>query len=123
MRDPLTHLPDREDFRREIDALMTAHATTSADRQVVVALLGVNDFGDVNNALGYGTGDAVLVQLAQRLGTLTASGWCVARCFGDCFAVSPPIPVTRPCWSSMRSSDSALWLPIRLWSPAVFGCS
>jgi len=63
--DPLTHLPNRAGFRRDLAALGERRAHTHAQR--VVAVLDIDRFRAVNDSLGYEGGNARLRDLAQRL--------------------------------------------------------
>ena len=91
--DPLTKLPSREMFCREVEA-RTLDGGASGQR-VAVLLLGVNDFKDVNSAFGHDAGDRILVYLAARMARFASLGWCVARADGDVFAVLAPVPPTE----------------------------
>jgi diguanylate cyclase (GGDEF)-like protein/PAS domain S-box-containing protein len=79
--DSLTGLPNRRDL---IDT-----TSTWADERVpfALALLDLDGFKEVNDALGHETGDRVLVEVAHRLRALAPSGDFVARLGGDEFAV------------------------------------
>src|SRR6185503_10032932 len=58
------------------------------DGSVAVVMLDLNRFKHVNDVLGYGVGDEVLVGIAQRLArALTRDGDVVARLSGDEFAI------------------------------------
>ena len=59
-----------------------------------VLWLGLHDFEVVNEALGYDSGDLLLVQLADRLRAATPDGAVVARVDGDEFAVLLPADTT-----------------------------
>jgi diguanylate cyclase (GGDEF)-like protein len=90
--DSLTGLPNRARFReavagaiREAADCRLAHGGEAA---VAVVMLDLNRFKHVNDVLGYGVGDQVLVGIAERLErALTRDGDVVARLSGDEFAV------------------------------------
>ena len=76
--DGLTGLANRFAFREQVEGLLPGH-------RVVVALAGLDRFQDVNDTLGHGAGDEMLVMMARRLAELDA---VVARTGGDEFAVA-----------------------------------
>ena len=85
LRDPLTSLANRALFH---DRLAHAVAMTARDgRDVAVLSLDLDDFKLVNDTLGHPTGDAVLVEVANRLRGVARTGDTVARLGGDEFAV------------------------------------
>ncbi|WP_461022534.1 putative bifunctional diguanylate cyclase/phosphodiesterase [Thalassiella azotivora] len=86
MLDPLTGLANRWSL---LDRLAEALAVPSR-HPVAVALVDINDFKDVNDSHGHGTGDRLLVECARRLeGCVPGSGF-VARLGGDEFALVQP---------------------------------
>jgi diguanylate cyclase (GGDEF)-like protein len=92
-RDPLTGLPNRVGFLHELGRVLAR----SGGRPVVVALLDIDRFGEVNGALGFAGADRVLAEVAQRLqGALTGrTGAVVARMAADEFAVAVPLASLR----------------------------
>ena len=86
MRDGLTGLPTRALF---LDRL--AHAVERAKRHpdfhFAVLSLDLDRFKAVNDSLGTEAGDAVLIEVARRLGTCVRGEDMVARSSGDEFAV------------------------------------
>ncbi|GAA0739859.1 bifunctional diguanylate cyclase/phosphodiesterase [Dactylosporangium roseum] len=77
-RDPVTGLANR--------ALLTAHLRDLRPG-VTVALLDLDGFKEVNDALGHPAGDALLVQVADRLRAALPDADLVARLGDDEFAV------------------------------------
>jgi diguanylate cyclase (GGDEF)-like protein len=82
--DALTSLPNREMLLEHLDSAL---ASSSEENRVAVLLLDLDGFKDINDTLGHLTGDAVLVEVARRLGTLGTGGDIVARLGGDEFAL------------------------------------
>jgi len=83
--DPLTGLANRALFRDRVD-----HALKLARRQrqsLTVLFLDLDDFKKVNDSLGHGEGDRLLVAAAERFRSCARSGDTVARLGGDEFAI------------------------------------
>ena len=102
--DPLTELPNRRLFHEELDSALK-HA--DADESVTVLYLGIDDFKNVNDALGHPIGDRLLKQIAARLRGTVRTSDTVARLGGDEFAHDPEPPARRsmpPPWPSASSS-------------------
>ncbi|MDQ1423323.1 MAG: hypothetical protein QOD72_821 [Acidimicrobiaceae bacterium] len=81
MHDVLTGLPNRRLYQRHVEAAL------AADPHVGVLLLDLNRFKEVNDTLGHGAGDQVLIEVAVRLRGAVRAGDSVARFGGDEFAV------------------------------------
>ena len=84
--DALTGLPNRASLT---DRLTRCFDTESERRawQERVLFIDVDDFKDVNDSLGHEGGDALLIQLAARLGACVRVQDLVARLGGDEFAI------------------------------------
>jgi diguanylate cyclase (GGDEF)-like protein len=87
--DTLTGLPNRVLLQERLAALLTqAEARLET---VAVLLLGLDAFSEVNETLGHRYGDALLRDVARRLGAAAPERQLLARFGGDEFAV-----ITRP---------------------------
>jgi diguanylate cyclase (GGDEF)-like protein/PAS domain S-box-containing protein len=81
--DSLTGLANRALFADRL-----GHALKRRDHgEVGVLFFDIDDFKLINDGLGHGAGDGLLVQVAQRLGELVRGGDTAARLGGDEFAV------------------------------------
>jgi diguanylate cyclase (GGDEF)-like protein len=80
--DPLTDLANRSLFVERVgDALRTGAGAVS------VIFIDINDFKTVNDSLGHGAGDELLIAVARRLRDCVRPADVVARLGGDEFAI------------------------------------
>lgn len=84
-RDPLTNLPNRRAFDRRLAQLL--HRTYREPTGVVVGVLDLDGFKQVNDRHGHPAGDALLQQAATRLEDVLRGGDLAARVGGDEFAL------------------------------------
>jgi diguanylate cyclase (GGDEF)-like protein/PAS domain S-box-containing protein len=113
LHDSLTGLPNRTLFRDRIE-----QAIAIADReggQAAVAMMDLDRFKDVNDSLGHHAGDALLVEIGQRLRRTLRSSDTVARLGGDEFGVL----ISKPRSDSdvvtvIEKIRSALELPVTI---------
>nr|WP_030499468.1 bifunctional diguanylate cyclase/phosphodiesterase [Micromonospora purpureochromogenes] len=82
--DALTDLSNRRHLLDEGSAQLTAR---HADGITALVLIDLNHFKEVNDTLGHGAGDQVLIQVAERLRGAARPDDLVARLGGDEFAV------------------------------------
>ncbi len=83
--DPLTGLANRSLFREHLDR--TLERSRRRRTSVAVLFLDIDDFKVVNDSLGHGAGDRLLVEVADRLAAVVRVGDVAARQGGDEFTV------------------------------------
>jgi diguanylate cyclase len=82
--DALTQLPNRVLFGERLNKALTR---PDGNQRVSVVLIDLDDFKVVNDTLGHGVGDALLIAVAQRLSASVRRQDTVARLGGDEFVV------------------------------------
>jgi diguanylate cyclase (GGDEF)-like protein len=85
LHDPLTGLPNRTMLTDRIDAALATSPRTGG--RVAVIFLDLDLFKTINDGLGHAVGDAVLVDVADRLTATLRPGDTLARFSGDEFAI------------------------------------
>jgi diguanylate cyclase (GGDEF)-like protein/PAS domain S-box-containing protein len=92
--DPLTGLPNRDQFRAVLDEAI-AEASSSGG-SVAVMYVDLDDFKLVNDGFGHEVGDELLVAVAERLSWATRTTDVVGRDGGDEFLVlMPSLPANQ----------------------------
>ena len=81
--DPLTGLANRALFNQRIDRSLEL----ARRRSLAVLFLDLDDFKTINDTLGHGAGDELLVAVAQRLRATVRAEDTVARLGGDEFGI------------------------------------
>lgn len=81
--DVMTALPNRRLFQDRLMQLLHPGTGTTC-----VALINLDRFAQLNDALGRHTGDALLVRIARRLDSILPDTYNVARIGGDTFALT-----------------------------------
>jgi len=92
--DYLTGIPNRSLFKRQLDEVLASQPQAGCGAALL--LIDLDGFKAVNNVLGHGAGDNVLVQTAHALSELVQGSNDVARLGGDEFAIiqrAAPQPV------------------------------
>lgn len=83
--DSLTDLPNRNLFMDRLTSALDRAAHTK--RRVVVMEMDLDDFKDVNTALGHDVGDQLIITVTQRIQALLRSTDTLARLGGDEFGL------------------------------------
>ena len=87
-RDRLTGLPNRTQFRDDVQRAI--EAGQASGQPLTVMMLDLDRFKHVNDVLGYAFGDRLLECVAMRLQQVVREGDVVARLGGDEFALLMP---------------------------------
>ncbi|MDQ1695971.1 MAG: hypothetical protein QOJ03_1324, partial [Frankiaceae bacterium] len=109
LHDPLTGLPNRALFLDRTE--LALKAADGVPATVAVFSIDLDRFKVVNSSLGYTVGDAVLLEVADRLNSICGPGDSVARC-GDGFLMCQP-----GADAPMRASSTAARILDRLGLP------
>ncbi len=117
--DPLTKLPNRLLFRDRLQRALVA-----ADRRksmVALMLLDLDRFKNINDTLGHGAGDKLLIQVSERLAKSVRQSDTVARLGGDEFTVVlPDIPSNLSAANVARKIVQSMSKPFNLDGREVF---
>lgn len=89
--DRLTRLANRAGFVARLDEHLT-----SGTKGWAMALIDIDHFSELNDALGHQKGDQLLLAVAQRLGAMLAPNMELARVGGDVFALLGPDEALDP---------------------------
>ena len=92
--DPLTGLPNRWQFEQQL-LLVLGDARAEARTDYAVLFLDLDGFKWVNDSLGHGAGDRLLVAIGERLSLQVGRDSLLARYGGDEFALLPQGPCAR----------------------------
>lgn len=87
--DSLTGLPNRTYLNDHLRELVNF---IPEGRQLMIMLIDLDRFKEVNDSMGHGYGDVLLVQIAHRLRQALPTGDLVARLGGDEFVVVAHLP-------------------------------
>lgn len=102
LHDPLTGLGNRSHFMRRVAPEL---AEVEPDHPLVVLMIDLNRFKEVNDTLGHHVGDDLLVEVGERLRTAMRAGDPIARFGGDEFAVAFRITSGDPETVTARRLD------------------
>jgi len=107
--DPLTGLANRALFRETLEDALARAARTR--KNCGLLFIDLDRFKGVNDTLGHGAGDRLLVQVAERLREAVRGGATIARLGGDEFAVLLPDASARRVESVARAVVAAMAVP------------
>lgn len=114
LHDALTNLPNRAYFNQHLEIVLSQHRSNIFRLSAVISL-DLDRFKIVNDSLGHGAGDQLLVQVGQCLRTYTRPEDFAARFGGDEFSVLiKDIPNTSVLKDLARRLLTALSSPILL---------
>ncbi len=117
--DPLTNLPNRLLFRDRLQ-----RALIEADRKKTIGalmLLDLDRFKNINDTLGHGAGDKLLMLVSERLTHSVRQSDTVARLGGDEFTVVlPEIPSNIAAANVARKISQSMSRPFNLDGREVF---
>lgn len=108
--DALTGLANRIRFRERFQELIAEPKTG----HLAVMAIDLDDFKQVNDSLGHPAGDALLRQVAMRLGICTGGHGLVARFGGDEFALLAKVASAGQAAAIAQACLSAVMQPYRL---------
>lgn len=111
-KDALTDLPNRRRFFTELEALLEPEAASEA---FFMGIIDLDGFKPVNDLYGHAVGDALLIQVGQRLRSIFAQEHMVARLGGDEFSLLITRPITDDALQTLgRSAIESLRRPFRV---------
>ncbi len=121
--DPLTGLVNRAAFTAQLERTFcdwTEHGDPAA-----LLLLDLDNFKTLNDTYGHSFGDAILKEVAHRLGSIVSHEATIARLGGDEFAILDPALIRRSAVTECAGAMiSALNTPATIDGKQVrFGCS
>jgi len=122
--DPLTELPNRSLFLDRL-GLALSRSRRRGTLQVAVLYLDLDRFRTINDSLGHGAGDELLVEVTRRLRGLLRYGDTLARLGGDKFGLLlDGVKGPREAIAIAEKVGSALAPPIQLHDHAIYvSCS
>jgi len=85
LHDPLTGLPNRRLFNDRLEHSLARQARSGTS--IAVLVIDLDGFKTVNDSLGHGVGDSLLVAIAQRFRSALRTSETIARLGGDEFAI------------------------------------
>jgi diguanylate cyclase (GGDEF)-like protein len=120
--DALTGLPNRAHLQQRLESAWANHCATG--ERLSVLFIDLDRFKVVNDSLGHQLGDALLVQVAERLGACVRREDLLARLGGDEFAVMIPGALLQTVLSISERVLAAFDEPFNINEHVVFSsCS
>ncbi|NWK78753.1 EAL domain-containing protein [Aquitalea sp. LB_tupeE] len=113
MHDILTGLPNRNFVQQHYPALL--QQARAQNLEVALLCIDLDRFKNINDSLGHGFGDLLLVQMSERLKQLLSPGQQLARQGGDEFLLMLCAPQVKETAASLAASiveslGRPLWL-------------
>ncbi|MDB5479265.1 MAG: hypothetical protein JWO83_318 [Caulobacteraceae bacterium] len=108
LRDSMTGLFDRTSYKSQLQALIDA----SGDSAFLLVKADIIDFHQLNTSFGYNTGDALLLEIADRLRRLP--GALIGRVGADEFAITVRLPDPAAAKAIVEEMHEALEAPYTL---------
>lgn len=103
--DILTQLPNRIEFRDQMEALLQRQREEGGE--FATLCLDLDEFKTVNDSLGHPIGDELLRQVAERLTAQSDGNELVVRLGGDEFAILTDLPVNMDAVEEL--AQSVIW--------------
>ncbi|MEM9149176.1 MAG: EAL domain-containing protein [Cyanobacteria bacterium P01_F01_bin.3] len=114
LHDPLTDLPNRSYFLQRLSESIQLNQRQPS-HHFAVLFIDLNDFKSVNDTLGHGIGDQLLLHVADRIKQMLRQSDLVARMGGDEFAVLlDNIPSQEHAISAVKRLQAHLKVPVLL---------
>ncbi len=108
--DPLTGLPNRANFQR-----MLEDSYKNKTSQAAYFIFDIENFHAINDAMGHGIGDALLMDVAARLKSELPENGSIARIGGDEFAaIVPGLTSTSLAQEILAKMLSTLFEPLKI---------
>jgi diguanylate cyclase (GGDEF)-like protein len=117
--DPLTGLPNRQFFQRQIDE--TIAKSTNVEISAALFLLDLDDFKQINDSFGHTVGDGLLMSVAALLAEGDASGLILARLGGDEFIIiAENVTSESEAQEKLAPFIAALYQPIKIMAHEIY---
>jgi diguanylate cyclase (GGDEF)-like protein len=108
--DPLTGLPNRANFQRMLEDSYKNKTSSAA-----YFIFDIDNFHAINDAMGHGIGDALLMDVAARLKSELPENGSIARIGGDEFAaIVPGATTTTLAHNILAKMISTLFDPVKI---------